>query len=337
MFAYTVRCAALAFVILMPPAVAQAVELYFAHLGTPGSLYDLSVNEFARRANAKLPAGYTVVPAGNSRFGYDDAVLQKLKTGEVAFGLPGTMVSGHISRKFGVFELPFLIRTRDQVRKISDALLEPYLQPEAKAKGYRILAIWENGFRQMTNSVRPIRRPADLRGLKMRVPPGPWWEKVFRTLGAEPVPLEFSKVYEALRTGAIDGQDMALALMYSSKFHDVQRYMSYSEHLFTPAYVVVSEEHFSKLPQPVQEVLTKTADEMRTWIFATAIRIESDLLDEVSDKLQTNQIDVKAFREVSRPLYGEFARTVPGGAKLISIVGALAEVDVGAVDAPDAK
>lgn len=311
--------------LMATPAFAETKELFLAHVGAPGSIFDLAANEFARRANEKLPPEYRVVPAGSSRFGYDTAVLEKLKTGEVAFGLPGAVMST-ISPKFGVFELPFLIRDRDQIRRISDAMMEPIFQPEAKAKGFRILAIWENGFRQFTNNVRPIKKPADIRGLKLRVPKTPWWEKVFRTLGVEPVPIETAKVYESLKTGVIDGQEQPLQHLVSGKLYEQQRYLSLSDHIFTPMYLIVGDEPFSKLPPKVQKILLETAAEMREWVFGTAATLENNYLDQVSEVMEVNHIDVKAFRRACLPIYDEFARTVPGGFKLIEMMSELANV-----------
>jgi len=303
---------------------AEITQLNFAHNGGPGSLYDMSAGEFVRRLNGALPKGFVVVAHGDSKLGDDTAVLAKVKQGEVTFGLPSTVMSS-VSETFGIFELPFLIRDRDQVRRISDVMLGPFLQPEAKKQGLRILAVWENGFRQITNNVRPIRRPQDLRGLKLRVPKGLWREKAFRMLGAEPVPMALHEVHKALQSGLIDGQENPLSQIYGAKFHEVQQYLTLSDHLYTPAYLIVSDEHFAKLPPDVQRVIERTAKEMQGWIYATAIRIESELIDRLGERMQSNQVDVRAFVEASRPLYGEFVRTVPGGIKLVNLVNELAE------------
>ena len=303
---------------------AETTQLNFAHNGGPGSLYELSAGEFVRRLTEALPENVVVVAHGESKLGDDTAVLAKVKQGEITFGLPSTVMSS-ISETFGIFELPFLIRDRDQVRRISETMLGPILQPEAKKKGFRILAVWENGFRQITNNVRPIRRPEDLRGLKLRIPKGLWREKAFRILGAEPVPMGLHEVHKALQSGMIDGQENPLSQIHGAKFHEVQQYLTLSDHLYTPAYLIVSEEHFAKLPPDVQRVIERTAKEMQGWIYATAIRIESELIDKLGERMQSNQVDVRAFVEASRPLYGEFVRTVPGGAKLVNLVNELAE------------
>jgi TRAP-type transport system periplasmic protein len=303
---------------------ARAAELVFAHVGGAGSLYQQSADEFTRRLNEALPPEYTAVSRGGGVLGNDTEVLAAVREGRVTFALPSTVMSS-ISETFGIFDLPFLIRDRDQVRRISDALLEPVLQPEARKDGLRILAVWENGFRQITNNIRPVRQPGDLRGLKLRVPKGVWREKAFRVLGAEPVPMALDEVYQGLQSGKIDGQENPLAQIKGSRFHEVQQYLTLSDHLYTPAYLVVGEEHFGRLPPDIQRIVTQTAREMQNWIYATAIRMESELIDQLGERMQSNQVDSQAFIEASRPLYGEFVRSVPGGAKLVDLVQELAD------------
>jgi tripartite ATP-independent transporter DctP family solute receptor len=304
--------------------MAEPTRLSLAHIGGAGSLYELSAGEFVRRLKIALPENYIVTAVGDSKLGDDTAILAKIKLGEITFGLPSTVMSS-VSETFGIFELPFLIRNRLQVRQISDAMLDTVLQPEAKKHGFRILAIWENGFRQITNNVRPIRRPADMRGMKLRVPKGLWREKAFRAMGAEPVPMPLHEVYKGLESGVIEGQENPLSQIYGAKFHEVQQYLTLSDHVYTPAYLIVSDEHFSKLPPDVQAIIARTAEEMQAWIYGVAIRMESELIDRLGERMQSNQVDVKAFVEASRPLYGEFVRTVRGGAKLVNLVNELAE------------
>ena len=309
----------------VPCSAAEPVRLIFAHSGGPTSLYDLSAREFARRLDKALPPNtVSIVIEGDSRLGDGVAVIERIKNGEVAFGLPSTVMSS-LSETFGVFELPFLIRDREQVRRIGAAMLEPVLQPEVHKHGLRILAVWENGFRQITNNVRPIRRPEDLKGLKLRVPPGAWREKVFRAFGAEPVPMALRDVYGALQAGKIDGQENPLAQIKGARLQEVQRFLTLSDHAYTPSYLVVSEEHFAKLPVEVQRTIERTAVEMQPWVYEVAVKMESELLDQLGEQMQANQVDSKAFIDASRPLYLEFIRTVPGGAKLVGLVQELSD------------
>jgi tripartite ATP-independent transporter DctP family solute receptor len=309
---------------LLQGAMAQVTELSFAHVGGPGSLFEVCANEYARRVNEKLPPAYRVVVYGQSQLGSDTEVLGKIKRGGVTFALPSTVMST-VSPKFGIFELPFLIRNRVHVARIRDALLEPELQPEVRAQGFRILAVWENGFRQITNSLRPIRKPVDLAHMKLRVPKGVWRLKAFRALGADPVPMSLGDTHKALQDRQVDGQENPLAQIHGSKFQEVQRFLTLSDHIYSPAYLITGEKHFASLPYEVRQILSGTASEMQSWIYETAIRIENELLDELSLSMETNQIDTDAFRAASQPFYKEFASSVPGGLELVGKVSELAE------------
>jgi tripartite ATP-independent transporter DctP family solute receptor len=322
---FAIGFASLAFILQISSSHAQQPQqLYFAHTGGAGSLYELCVTEFARRVNARLPQGYELVGVGDSGLGDDIEMLGKVKRGEITLTLPSTVMSS-LSDSFGVFELPFLIRDRSQVQTASKVLLDRYLQPEARRNGFRILALWENGFRHITNNIRPIKHPEDMRGMKMRVPKGPWREKIFRALGAEPSPMAFHETYAALESGTMDGQENPLQQIASGKFTQVQRYLTFSGHVYTPAYVLVGEDAFTRLPAEVQGVIAQSATEMQGWVYETAVRLDSDLVDELDEKIQTNQLDTRAFRSATRPLYGEFIRTVGDGAKMLELLTGMAD------------
>lgn len=308
---------------------AAARELKFGHVGEPGSLFDLSANHFAQLANERLhQAGlndWQVVVFGSSQLGDDTQMLQKLKLGTIDFSLPSTVMSS-ISDEFGLFEMPYLVRDREHMRRIEQEIFWPTLAPAAEAKGYRILAVWENGFRHITNNLRPIVVPADLQGLKLRVPKGKWRVKMFESYGASPTPMSFSEVFVALQTGVIDGQENPLAQIWSAKFQEVQRYLSLTGHVYTPAYVTVSAEHFASLPEPVQTILTQAARDSQSFVYETAARLDQELLQQLQQAgMQVNEVDHEAFVAASAPVYAAFAQEVAAGAAMVERARALAQ------------
>jgi len=153
---------------LAAPALAQ-MELKLGHVGGPGSLFELSANEFARRANEKLGDKAKVVVFGSSQLGGDRELMQKLRLGTVEFAIPSTVMSSEVDA-FGMFEMPYLVKNRDHMKKIEKDVVWPSLAPLAQARGYKLLAVWENGFRHITSNAKPIVRPTDLAGMKLRVP-----------------------------------------------------------------------------------------------------------------------------------------------------------------------
>jgi len=294
-----------------------ARELKFGHVGEPGSLFALSAQEFARRANARLPEGWSVVPYGSSQLGGDEQLLQKIKLGTVDFALPSTVMSSQVEA-FGLFEMPYLVRDREHMRAIEESVVWPDLAPLAEAAGYRILAVWENGFRHITNNVRPIVAPADLAGIKLRTPRGVWRVKLFQALGANPTPMPLSEVFIGLQTGVIDGQENPLAQIWGSKLHEVQRYLSLTGHVYTPAYVVVSPTRWDALPDEVRRVLEEEARGTQAFVHETAARLDRELLASIEDAgVAVNRPNPQAFLEAARGLYDEFSASVGGAQELV--------------------
>ncbi|HEX9789909.1 MAG TPA: TRAP transporter substrate-binding protein [Kiloniellales bacterium] len=320
----TLAIAALA-VGLAGPAAAAELELKFGHVGEPGSLFEISVNEFAKRANERLAGKAVVQTFGSSQLGKDSELMQKLKLGTVDFALPSSVMSS-VADEFGVFEMPYLVQNREHMKRIEKELFWSKMAPAAEAKGYKIIAIWENGFRHITNNVRPINTPEDLKGIKLRTPKGEWRVKMFQAYDANPTPMAFSEVFTALQTGVIDGQENPFAQIYSAKFQEVQKYLSLTGHVYTPAYVAVGKEKWESLPADIRQVLEETAAETQGFVYETAAALETDLLEKMkAGGIAVNEADKAAFVAASKPIYDEFATTVPGGGELVETALSLAE------------
>jgi tripartite ATP-independent transporter DctP family solute receptor len=195
---------------------------------------------------------------GSSQLGGDELMLQKIKLGTLEFALPSTVMSSQID-EFGLFEMPYLVRDREHMRAIEDEVVWSDLAPLAEEEGYHMVAVWENGFRHVTNSARPIESPADLAGVKLRTPRGVWRVKLFQALGANPTPMALSEVFIALQTGVIDGQENPLAQIWGSKLYEVQEYLSLTGHVYTPGYVVASPAFWDGLPDDVRVILEEEA------------------------------------------------------------------------------
>jgi len=246
-------------------------ELKLGHVGEPGSLIGAAADEFAKRANEKLGGKFKVVTYGSSQLGGDEELLQKLKLGTVDMAEPSTVMSSEADI-FGVFEMPYLVKNREHMKRIEKELFWSKMEPAAEKKGLKLLAVWENGFRHITNNKRPIVTPADLQGIKLRVPEGKWRVKMFQAYGANPSPMKFSEVFTALQTGVMDGEENPLTQIYSAKFQEVQKYLSLSGHVYTPAYLTVGMKRFDGLPADARKVLEDTAKETQAYVYQEAAR-----------------------------------------------------------------
>jgi tripartite ATP-independent transporter DctP family solute receptor len=298
------------------PAHAQ-LEIKLGHVGEPGSLFQLSADEFAKRANAKLGGKAKVLTYGSSQLGGDNEMLQKLKVGTLDMALPSTVMSSQVDL-FGVFEMPYLVKDRAHMRRIEEAVFWTKLAPETEKKGLKVIAVWENGYRHITNNKRPIKTPTDLQGIKLRVPNGKWRLKMFQAYGANPSPMKFSELFTALKTGVMDGQENPFTQIYSAKLQEVQKYLSLSGHVYTPAYLTVGATKWATLPADVRKILEDTAKETQAYVYETAANQETELLGKLKAAgMMVNDVDKDAFVAASKPIYVEFSAEVPGAKEVI--------------------
>jgi TRAP-type transport system periplasmic protein len=304
---------------------AQELKLNFGTVNDPGGMQYESAVEWAKRVNAALGDQAKVDVYGSSQLGDDKEMLQKLKLGTLDFSQPSTIMSTVVPQ-FGLFDMPYLVKDRKHAGCIAKEIIWPELAPMVEAQGYKLIGVWENGFRQITNNVRPINTPDDLKGIKLRTPRGVWRVKMFEAYGANPTPMAFSEVFVALQTGVIDGQENPYANIASAKFNEVQKYLSETNHVYTPSFPVASLKRWNSWPKEVQDAILKAGGDVQGWTYDTAAKLDSDLKQQLIDGgMQFNEANRDAFVAASKPIYDQFASEVEGGQELIDRAMALAD------------
>jgi tripartite ATP-independent transporter DctP family solute receptor len=310
---------------LAASAGAQEVEIRFGTTNPPGGVQYISGEEFVNRLNEKVGDQVEAAIYGSSQLGDDTEMLQKVKLGTLEISQPSTIMST-VLPEFGLFDLPYLVKDRAHMVCISKEIIWPELAPRLEEQGYKLVGVWENGFRQITNSVRPIDVPEDLKGIKLRTPSGVWRVKMFQAYGANPTPMEFSEVFVALQTGVIDGQENPYANIWAAKFQEVQTYLSETNHVFTPSFPTASLRLFNSWPEAVQQAVVETGDEIQAWTYTEAARLDGELRQQLIDAgMEFNEANRDAFVEASSPVYEQFAAEVEGGQELIDRALALAD------------
>src|SRR5438067_11915960 len=298
-------------------AAAQPLELKLGHVGSPASLFDLTAQEFAKRVQQKLGGKVVVQLYGSSQLGDDTEMMQKVKLGTLDFTMPSTVMSSVVPA-FGLFEMPYLVRDREHMKRIEKEIVWPMLAPQAEKAGYKIVAVWENGFRQITNNAHPIKTPQDLKGIKLRVPKGKRRVKMFQAYGASPSAMGLAEVFVALQTGVMDGEENPLTQIYTSKFQEVQKYLSMTDHVYTPAYVVTAPRKWEALPQALRKQIQEAAQETQAFVYQTGAKMDEDLLGKLKKAgMQVNEADKQAFQKASKPVYDDFSTEVPNGKQMI--------------------
>ena len=301
----------------------QPIVIRLGHVGFPGSLFDLSANKFATDVNAALKGRVEVKTFHSSQLGSDEAMIKGIRVGAPEMQIPSTVMST-VDQRYGVFEMPYLIINRVHMKKVQEnkeiqkALLDPL-----PARGMRVLGIWENGYRHVTNSRRPIVFPGDMNDIKLRVPGGVWRVKMFKTYGANPSPMPFAEVYSALASGVMDGQENPFSQIFSAKFHEVQKYLSLTGHVYTPAYLVVSEDFWKKLPKDVQATIAKIAWATGDFARSEGERMDKELQGKLAPPMIVNTPNKEAFIKASAEVYDDFGKQIPGGAQLIKTIQSL--------------
>lgn len=299
-------------------------EIIFGISASTGSLQQQTAAEFARRANERLGDKGEVKVFDSSQLGKDKELMQKLKLGTVHIALPSSIMSS-IADEFALFDMPFLVADRDHLARIEEEIFWPQIAPTVEDDGYKVLAVWENGVRHITNNVRPINTPADLEGIKIRTPKSTWRVRMFSAWGANPTPMAFSEVFTGLQTGVIDGQENPYTNIDAAKLNEVQKYLSKTGHVYSPAYPTMGKAMYESLDPEIRKVLEETARELEAWA-----REKGDAADEqlkqklVAGGMEYNEADRKAFVDASKPIYEAFAEEVEGGDEMIDRAIALA-------------
>lgn len=212
-----------------------------------------------------------------------------------------------VSPKYTLFLLPFLVEGWDEALRLVNSDFTARLNAEGRRNGYHVPACGiSQGFRAHTTSVRPIRTPEDFRGLKLRVPPQEPNIILTSVLGANPQEIPFTEVYQACKTGVIDGQDNAPSNLWDLRIHEVQEYLSVSNYMTGPDPFIVNLGWYDSLPEDLQEHFDSAAREAITFSDRMNRDSEQEYIEKLSTVLETNWIEGEAleqFREAAAPVY----------------------------------
>lgn len=247
----------------------------------------------------------------NSQLAKDLDAINAHKTGAIEMSLPSTVMA-QIDPKFGVFDVPFLFKDRNAVRKFAEgSIWKQDLQPLFEKYGMVGLGFWENGFRQITNNKLPIVKPQDLKGIKLRVPESKLRVAAFKQFGANPITMDFSEVFTALQQGVVDGQENPLTQIDAGKFYEVQKYLSLSNHTYTPAYLVASKVWWDKLTSEQKDILSKAALDAGKYTFEFGEKADGELLDKFKKAgMQVNEVDGDAFQAQVQPVVDTLKKSI---------------------------
>lgn len=238
------------------------IVIKFSHVVTANTPKGLAADYFAKRA-AELTGGRVKVQVfPNSSLYKDKEEMEALQVGEVQMLAPSLAKFGPLGvKEFEVFDLPYIFDGQNEARLITHGRVGKELLSKLEPRGIKGLAFWENGFKQFSANT-PIRSAADMRGKRFRIQSSRVLEEQMRVVGAIPLPMAFSEVYQALLTGVVDGQENPISNFYTQKMHDVQKHLTISDHGYLGYAVIANKRFWESLPNEVRvqlEVAVKDA------------------------------------------------------------------------------
>src|SRR6476659_2686821 len=255
--------AAFAALIVAPvTASAQApIVLKFSHVVAPNTPKGKGADKFKELAEKYTNGKVKVEVYANSTLYKDKEELEALQLGAVQMLAPSNSKFGPIGVKdFEVFDLPYMLHNKAALRKVTDGPIGKAMLKKLESKGMVGLAYWDNGFKEMSAN-KPLRMPEDYKGLKFRIQSSKVLEAQFRALGAIPQVMAFSEVYQALQTGVVDGQENTPSNMYTQKMHEVQRFITITNHGYIGYVVVANKKFWDGLPADIRGQLEQAMAE----------------------------------------------------------------------------
>ncbi|MFN4352792.1 MAG: TRAP transporter substrate-binding protein [Hylemonella sp.] len=237
----------------------------FGHLNNADHPVSLGVKRFAELLAAKSDGKLKVQEFPASQLGNEMQQQSALQGGVQEMSAPATTSLAGIVKEFGLVDFPFAVSNFAQADALLDGPFGQALLARLPEKGLVALGYWDLGFRNVTNSKRPINRPEDLDGLKLRVIPNPVFLETFKAFKANPVPMPFAELYGALEAKAVDGQENPFAVILSNKFYEVNKYVSATNHVYAANIMLVSKRFWDRLSPVEQKIMNDAANESRAY------------------------------------------------------------------------
>ena len=285
------------------PGMAAAQTVLQINSSLPdGSFAHVFLLEYETRLEAATEGAIDVQIFMSNTLGSEEDVLQGLALGTHHASLSASAVA-QINPRTAIFDLPYLFEDRAAVQTFAASPAGEMMAAGFDGTGMVLAAMWDNGFRQITNSVRPIVVPADLEGLKIRTPTSRQRVEMFNTLGANATPLSFGEVYSALDQGVIDGQENPAQIVESARLYEVQEYMSLSNHVYLPTFLVFGEPYLAGIDPALAEAMVSVAADTAAWTFEWGDTTDAEVVAALADRIAINEIDFAAFQAAAAPLY----------------------------------
>jgi tripartite ATP-independent transporter DctP family solute receptor len=299
-------------------AQAQIAEhtFRFSTVNPPGHPIVLGMEKFAEIVHQKSGGKMTVKLFPGSVLGGDVQVLSSVQGGTIDFTSMNSGILQSSVKEFAIVDFPFLFNNDKEADAVMDGAVGRELADKLPAKGLINVAYWELGFRNLTNSKRPVTRLEDIDGLKIRVIQSPIYVDTFKALGANPVPMPFPEVYTGLEQKTIDGQENPATVILANKLNEVQKYMSLTRHVYNPQSVLMSKKTWDKLSKQEQDVITAAAREATVYQRKVSRDAQEQALATLKKTMEVSEIapaEMAKIRAKVKPVVDKYTAEIGAG------------------------
>ncbi|MBI4842665.1 MAG: DctP family TRAP transporter solute-binding subunit [candidate division NC10 bacterium] len=287
---------------------AAEFDLVEAHTSPPDHPYTLGMVRYADLVKERSKGRVAIQIHHSRQLGDERQVVEGLQLGTIHLTVTSTGPLGGFVPEMNVVDLPFLFRDGEHAYKVLDGEIGRGLLNKFDAVGIKGLAFWENGFRHITTSKKPVREPADMKGLKIRVMENKVHQAAFRQLGSDATPMAWGEVFTSLQQGLLDAQENPIPIIYTFKLNEVQKYVALTGHVYSPAPLLMSKKSWDRMPPDIQKIMFDTALEVARYQRGLIREQEQKQIGELKAKGMTvvENPDRAAFREAMKPVFEQF-------------------------------
>ena len=293
--------------------MAHADTVILAHAQPPGNPRSLAADFFAEKVAACSDGNITVNVAGAATMGDDVEALTSTSANVIQMTANSQGATAQIVPELNVIGLPFLFPDAPAAWSAIDGDIRGMIDERAQAAGLKLLGLWDNGIRHVSHLSKSITTPADLKGVKIRTPPDDMTISIFNALQANPAPLTFAELPTALQSGVFEAQENPLTNIYSSKLHEITKYISLTGHKYETTPLLASMAWWSSLSHADQACVQQSADEATAFQRDTAQKAEAEVRTKLEQEgaIITELADRQAFIDATASVYDEWRERYP--------------------------
>jgi tripartite ATP-independent transporter DctP family solute receptor len=290
---------------------AEVIKMKLSHYAAVDHPGGVAAKQFADNVKTRTNGGILIEVYPNNELGSPDEMLEQNILGvvDMTLGTQGSL--DKYSKKFAVVMLPFVFKDYDHAYRVLDGAFYDWTKDELLSQGLVFIGSWDYGFRNLTNSVRPVNSPDDVKGLKIRTPGEIQLQSCITALGANVQAIPFAELYLSLRQGMVDGQENPLSVIWFNKYYEAQKYLAITKHVYNSMNLVVSKKVWDKLSPEYRSIITEESKKAAETMRITTKNGDEDYIAKLEKAGMTvTRPDIEQFSKLMKPSYDAITKYV---------------------------